>query len=218
MRSEPQNSQELILTGENEDELTDRRTGLAAPGSENKAPADLVVPAPEPYGLDTIPPGCRAFFLFHGELNAIYARGYNQPAAGIESWHPEYSGLPAFTQAERIWVVVNTAEDNLLFVASIAADKFIRRRCTISTEDVQRVTKAKMLWEKEHSYPFLSEEFRRWYDEQFERIWCFEAFPRPSEVYKLKKLGAPKRGDDSQFYAESTGKRRRSRKPPKGGT
>jgi len=138
--------------------------------------------------------------LIHREINAIYARGYNQPAVGSESWHREYSTLPAFSQVERIWVVLNETEDNLSFVTSIAADKLVRKRCRISTEGVQRVTKAKMLWEKEHTYPILSEEFHRWYDEQFETIQHFQAFPTPSEVYKLKKLGVQK--PERRFYPQ----------------
>jgi hypothetical protein len=45
------------------------------------------MPPPQPYGLDTIAAACKAFFLVHGEMNAIYARGYNQPALGIGKWH-----------------------------------------------------------------------------------------------------------------------------------
>jgi len=117
----------------------------APAGSEDQMKMDGETP-PEPYGLDTIQLACKAFFLVHGELNVIYARGYNQPAVGIESWHRRYSTLPAFSQVERIWVVLSDTEDNLSFVTSIAADKLVRRRCRVSTEGVQRVIKAKMLW------------------------------------------------------------------------
>jgi hypothetical protein len=148
-----------------------------------------------PYGLDTVPPGSKAFFLVRGELNATYARGYVQPAVGIEIWRQEYSTLPAFMQVRRIWVVVNDREDNLSFIESIAADKSIRRRCVISTWGVQMITKSKMLWEREHSYPILSDESRRHYDKQFEVVCHFQAIPTPSERYKIRRLGTPRPQD-----------------------
>ena len=163
--------------------------------SENPMKVDQV-PPPEPFGLDTIPAGREVFFLVHGEYNVTLARGYNQPAVGIESWHREYSMLPAFEQVKRIWVVVNDTEDNLSFVTSIAADKLFRQRCRISTEGVPAVTKSKMLWEQKYSYPILSEEFRGSYDKQFEAIHQFQVFPPPSCVSKLKKLGRPKPKED----------------------
>ena len=187
------------------DELKMKAASEATTAQASPAPADsqgqidaAEMPPPEPYGLDTIPAACKAFFLVHGEMNARYARGYNQPAVGIGKWHQQYSTLPAFSQAERIWVVLNDTEDNLSFVTSIAADKLVRRRCRISTWGVQPVTKSKMLWEQKHSYPILSEEFRRWYDKQFEAIHDFQVFPPPSCVNKLKKLGAQK--PEGRFY------------------
>lgn len=172
-------------------ELTNRRIGQTEPGSADEAAVD-VAPAPEPFGLNAIPVGCKAFFLVHGELNATYARGYNQLAVGLKSWRPEYSVLPAFVQVERIWVALNDTEDNLSFVNSIAADKLIRKRCRISAEGVRRLTKEKMLWDSEHRYPTLSEGFRQSYDNEFEAIHHFQPLPTPSEIYKLRRLGRPK--------------------------
>ena len=189
------------------DELKMKAASEATTAQASPAPADsqgqidaAEMPPPEPYGLDTIPAACKAFFLVHGEMNAIYARGYNQPAVGIGKWHQQYSTLPAFSQAERIWVVLNDTEDNLSFVTSIAADKAIRRRCLISTKGVQLVTKSKMQWEREYTYPILSEALRRWYDKQFETLWQFQVFPPPSCVNKLKKLGAHK--PEGRFYPQ----------------
>jgi len=156
-------------------------SGANAARSVNQVNADSV-PPPEPYGLDTIPPGCETFFLVRGELNARYARGYVQPAVGIETWHPEYSTLAAFMHAKRIWVVLNDTEDNLSLVKSIAADKSIRRRCVVSTWGVQTVTKSKMLWDPRYSDS----------NSQFEAVFHFQKFPTPSEIYKIRRLGKPK--------------------------
>ena len=169
----------------------------APAGSEDQMKIEA---PPKPYGLDKIPAGREVFFLVHGEYNVTLARGYSQPAVGIESWHREYAMLPAFEQVKRIWVVVNDTEDNLLFVTSIAADKSVRRRCRISNWGVQPVTKWKMLWEQKYTYPILSEETRRWYDKQFEASHHFQEFPTPSEVYKLKKFGAQK--PECRFYPQ----------------
>jgi hypothetical protein len=181
------------------DELKMKAASEATTAQASPAPADSQgqidgagMPPPEPYGLDTIPAACKAFFLVHGEMNAIYARGYNQPAVGIGKWHQKYSTLPAFSQAERIWVVLNDTEDNLSFVTSIAADKAIRRRCLISTKGVQLVTKSKMLWERSFSSGISPEEYRR----HFEEVWHFQALPTPSEIYKLRRLGRPKPKED----------------------
>jgi hypothetical protein len=167
-------------------------TGTPA-GSASQINADGA--SADPYGLDTIPPASYAFFLVRGELNATFARGYVQPAVGIEIWRQEYSTLPVFVQATRIWVVLNDTEDNLAFVESIAADKSIRRRCIVSTCGVQTVTKSKMLWDRQHSYSTWSEEFRRRCDKEFEAVWHFQAFPTPSERYKIRRLGTPRRRD-----------------------
>jgi hypothetical protein len=44
------------------------------------------VPPREPFGIDTISPGCKVFFLVHGQSNASLAGGCDQPAVGIELW------------------------------------------------------------------------------------------------------------------------------------
>ena len=175
----------------NEYESMEEKSGETPEGSGNQTNADS--PPAGPYGLDTISPASYAFFLVRGELNATYARGFVQPAVGVEVWRHEYSTLPVFVEAERIWVVLTDTEDNLAFVTSIAADKSIRRRCVVSTWGVQVVAKYKMLWERQYLYPTLSMDSRRSYDEHFENVHGFQKFPRPSEKYKLRRLGTPKK-------------------------
>ena len=143
-------SEELRVTAASE--ATSGQGSPTLAGSEDRMKVDGV-PPPEPHGLDKILAGCEVFFLVRGECNVTLARGYNQPAVGVESWHREYVTLPAFEQVKRIWVVVNDTEDNLSFVTSIAADKLVRRRCRISNRGVQPITKWKMLWEKKYAYP-----------------------------------------------------------------
>jgi hypothetical protein len=161
----------------------------ASPGLADSQGQSDGAEMPEPYGLNTIPAACQAFFLVHGEMNARYARGYNQPAVGIEKWHQQYSTLPAFSQAERIWVVLNDTEDNLSFVTSIAEDKAMRRRCVISTEGVQLVTQSKREWERRFSFGWSCYK-------HFEEACHFQALPTPSEIYKLRRLGTPKPKED----------------------
>lgn len=157
-----------------------------------------VVPPPEPHGLDSIPAGCKAFFLVRGEQNAIYARGHDQPAVGIEVWHHEYASLPAFQAAERIWMVMNSSEDNRAFLLSIAGDIWIRERCLVSVDGltvhnppvrppdvwVQLVCKFRLLMERprDGSWPDNS---------GFEAIFNFQPVPLPSHTDKLAALVAP---------------------------
>src|SRR2546427_2028673 len=54
---------------------------VALPAAPKPAPVPVVpvvTPPPEPYGLASIPPGCKAFFLVNGEHNAILARNCAQ--------------------------------------------------------------------------------------------------------------------------------------------
>ena len=166
-----------------------------------------VVLPPEPHGLDSIPAGCKAFFLVRGEQNAIYARGYDQPAIGIEVWHHEYASLPAFQAAERIWVVVTANEENRAFVLSLASDITIRERCMVSVgklhgdmNHVQCVCKSRRQMERPHdgSWPDTS---------GFEAIFHFQPVPLPSHKDKLAALLAkPPEPDRPSPFGGSSGR------------
>jgi len=158
-----------------------------------------VVPAPEPYGLGDIPAGCKAFFLVQGKLNQEYMHNCAQLAIGIEQWHPtEYAMLAAFRDVEKIWIVINSNEDNRLFLMSIVNDLAIRERCLISVDNgatlctqpvrfgrfwVQHVAKAKLLRDRPHdgSRPEADMSI-------FEAIHNFQPIPLPSHKDKLDAL------------------------------
>ncbi|HKR29727.1 MAG TPA: ImmA/IrrE family metallo-endopeptidase [Terriglobales bacterium] len=145
------------------------------------------------YGLETIPQGCKAFFLVHGDQNAVCPRRCEQLAVGVETWHCAYAHLPAFASVERLWVVLNDNEENRAFLISIAADKVIRRRCRVSIRGVQWVAKQRMLCQRRWRY---SEHFNPSNDAIFEEGLEFQDCPVPSEIYKLDQLGRPKEEQD----------------------
>jgi hypothetical protein len=160
-------------------------------------PALPVVPPPEPFGLATIPAGCKAFFLVHGSLNQQYVANCAQPCIGIERWHNEYMDLPAFQAVEKVWVLMNSSEDNRVFLESLVGDITIRERCRISVDNgatlnnqpvrfgtwVQNVAKAKLRMERPHdgSRPDTS---------GFETIYNFQPIPLASHKDKLNALVA----------------------------
>lgn len=147
------------------------------------APSDV-------FGLDTIPRGCKAFFLVKGQQNAMYARNCEQHAVGIDIWRRGYTQFPAFAQVERFWVVLNDNEDNRAFLISIAAEKSVRKRCRISTLGVQWVAKQRMLRQRQQRY---SADFHPTEDEIFEKGLQFQNCPFPSQLSKLDQLGRPRR-------------------------
>lgn len=105
-----------------------------------------------------------------------YAKGYAQPAVGIEEWHSEYMELPAFQNVERVWVVITETEDNVRFVMSLAKAIEIREKCLISTEGVQWVCKLRLQMDRAHDV---------W---NFESLFHFQPIPLPSHVNKLAEL------------------------------
>jgi hypothetical protein len=143
------------------------------------------VPAlpPVPYGIDAIPAGTKVFFLVNGKLNQEIACNCAQPAVGIESWHHEYASLPAFRDAERIWVVVTPGEDNREFILSLADDIWIRERCLISTGRVQFVCKHHLAMEREKKY-----EYEVFDKQQFEAVHKFQPIPLASHTDKIDLL------------------------------
>ena len=171
---------------------------VTLPAAPKPAPVPVVplVALPTPFGLDSIPAGCKAFFLVCGEQNAIYARGYAQPAIGIETWHPSYASLPAFPAAERIWVVVTANEENRAFVLSLAADITIRERCVVSVGEVhgdmnhvQMVCKRRLLWErKNHSASIVDPAFLLADRSDFEEAQGFQPIPQPNHTRELEAL------------------------------
>jgi hypothetical protein len=120
--------------------------------------------------------GTKEFFLVRGELNVTYAKGYAQPAVGIEEWHAEYMELPAFQKVERVWVVITNTEDNARFVLSLARDIAIREKCLISTEGVQSVCKLRLQLDRAHNVSY------------FESLFHFQPIPLPSHADKLTAL------------------------------
>jgi len=181
---------------------------VIAQPAPSPAPAP-VLPPPEPYGLDSIPAGCKAFFLVCGELNAIYAHGYAQPAVGIETWHHAYASLPAFQAAERIWVVVTANDEHRAFVLSLAADTTIRERFVISVGEVhgnmnhvQSICKRRFLWERaKHSASIMDPAFRLADRSDFEKVHGFQPIPQPNQTDKLAALVAsPSEPDRSHSF------------------
>jgi hypothetical protein len=162
-----------------------------------------VVSPPEPFGLESVPAGCKRFFLVNGKLNAEYAHHLEQHAVGINAWHKEYVQLAAFQNAEKIWVVLNRGEDNRAFILSIANDIWIRERCAISVGTwpgstwVQAICKSRML-------KVWSLKGREWWSsdtEQFEAVHGFQAYPLASHTDKLAALiaAAPEPEKTSAF-------------------
>ena len=161
-----------------------------------------VVLPPAPHGLDSIPAGCKAFFLVRGSLNQRYARGYAQPAVGIEVWHHEYASLPAFQAIERIWMVMNSSEDNGAFLLSIAGDIWIRERCLVSVDGltvrnppvrlpdvwVQLVCKSRRSWGGRHSASIVHPAFQLADRSDFEAGHHFQPIPHPNHTNKLAAL------------------------------
>jgi hypothetical protein len=148
-----------------------------------------------PYGLDTVSPGTKQFFLVRGSLNQQYAHGYAQPAIGIETWRPDYEALPAFQAAEKIWVILNSSEDNRAFLLSIVGDIWIRERCLLSVDNgstinnqpvwlpdvwVQRVCKYHLIETR------VSPWSQRW--STFEMIHNFVPLPTPNCTEQLNAL------------------------------
>ncbi len=163
-------------------------------------PSPVTIPQvlpPMPHGLNSVPDGARAFFLVNGKANAELVAHLAQPAIGIERWHTEYASLPAFQAAERIWLVMNSNEDNRIFFQSIVGDIWIRERCVVSIDDgdslntqprqvgnwVQTVAKYKLLMDRPHngSRPITDVS-------GFERIHNFRTLPLPSHTDKIAAL------------------------------
>ena len=171
---------------------------VALPTAPKPAPVPgvpIVTPPPEPSGLDTVPPGCKAFFLVNGEQNAILARNCAQIAVGIERWHPSYASLPAFRDAHGFWVVMNSDDDNVAFLRSIVGDIWIRERCAVSRGHsligvvrwtwVQQVCKDHLLMQRAN--PGSREE---WWRPRFEALY-FVPMPQPNHTKRIEALLAP---------------------------
>lgn len=174
---------------------------VALPAAPKPAPVPVVqvVAPPTPFELESVPAGTKAFFLLNGEHNAILARNCAQIAVGVERWDPSYASLPAFRDADRFWVVLNSSEDNRAFLLSIVDDIQIRERCAVSVDathgdlnQVQVICKRRLLWERaRHSAPIVDPAFRLadWSD--FEKAYGFQPMPQPNHVRELEALLAP---------------------------
>jgi hypothetical protein len=158
-------------------------------------PVVQVVAPPAPFGLESVPTGTKAFFLANGEHNAILARKCAQIAVGVERWDPSYASLPAFRDADRFWVVINSDDDNHAFFMSIVEDIWIRERCAISRGDsritdvrwtwVQQVCKDRLMMQRANAG--LSEE---WWRQQFEAPY-FAPMPQPNHWVRIEVFLAP---------------------------
>ena len=169
------------------------------PVQEPKPAAVPVVPVvapPTPFGLDSIPAGTKAFFLVNGDQNAILAHNCSQIAVGIERWHPSYASLPAFRDVDKLWVTLNSDDDNRAFLLSIVEDIWVRERCAVSRGDsliglvrwtwVQTVCKSRMMIERSLHREWWSSDTK-----QFEAIHNFQPMPQPNHVRELEALLAP---------------------------
>ena len=155
------------------------------------------VPAMPParYGLDSVP--AKAFFLVNGRTNAELVAHLAQPVIGIERWHETYASLPAFQAAERIWIVMNSSEDNRAFFQSIVADIWIREKCLVSVDNgstpstqpqqvghwVQNVAKYKLLMDRPHDGSWPNTDVS-----SFEQVHNFQPLPLPSHTDKIAAL------------------------------
>lgn len=168
-------------------------------------PVTPVVPVPPPAPYGSVPEGTKTFFLVHGNLNREYAHNYAQPAIGIEIWHHEYLSLPAFRDAEKIWVVLNSNEDNRAFLMSIVSDIWIREKCLLSVDNgatlctqpvrfgvwVQYVAKDKLRRDRPHDGSRPQTDMS-----DFEKVRNFQKIPLPSHMEKLDALlKSPKTGE-----------------------
>jgi hypothetical protein len=155
-----------------------------------------VVPRPTaPYGLDTVSPGTKQFFLVRGSLNQQYAHGYAQPAIGIETWRPEYATLPAFQAAEKIWVILNSSEDNRAFLLSLVADIRIRERCVLSVDNgstiINQPIRLPDVWvQRVCKYHLIEKRTSPWSQiwSTFEMIYKFVPLPAPNCTEQLNAL------------------------------
>ena len=163
-------------------------------------PAVPVVAPPTPFALESVPAGTKAFFLVNGEQNVILAHNCAQMAVGIERWHPSFAMLPAFRDADRFWVVLNSDDDNAAFFRSIVGDIWIRERCAISRGD-SRITEVRWTWVQQvckyrlmvqRANAGLREE---WWRQQFEAPY-FAPMPQPNHAARIEELLAPPKKEE----------------------
>jgi hypothetical protein len=160
-------------------------------------PVTPVEPVPPPAPCGSVPEGTKTFFLVHGNLNQEYAHNYAQPAIGIETWHHDYASLPAFRDAEKIFVVMNSSEDNRTLLMSIVSDIWIREKCLLSVDNgatpctqpvrfgvwVQYVAKDKLRRDRPHDGSRPQTDMS-----DFEKVHNFQKIPLPSHKDKLDAL------------------------------
>lgn len=153
--------------------LDDFETALGSlrqPGAAARPPEpvrEASAPDPEPvepeadlsgvYGLDSVPPDTRAFFLVNGSANADLAHHMGQPAVGITEWRREHWRIPRFDNAVKLWVVINIDEDNSRFLRTLASDERMRAVCLIAPVrrgNVQAVCKSRLLARREEGHGY----------------------------------------------------------------
>jgi hypothetical protein len=171
---------------------------IVAPVQQAPVPIQQVLALPPaPYGIDAIPNGAKTFFLVNRKANAELVMHLGQPAIGVERWHPEYASLPAFQAAERIWVVMNSGEDNSAFFKSIVANIWIREKCLVSVDNgatpntqplqvgnwVQNVAKYKLLMDRPPDGSRPKTDLS-----SFELIHNFQPLPLPIHTDKIAAL------------------------------
>jgi hypothetical protein len=148
-----------------------------------------------PFGLEAVPAGTKTLFLVNGEQNVMLARNCAQIAVGIERWHPSYATLPAFRDADRILVVINSDDDNRTFFMSIVGDIWIRERCAVSRGDshisevrwtwVQQVCKDRLITQRANHGAGEG-----WWQPQFETRY-FVPMPQPNHTKSIDEFLAP---------------------------
>jgi hypothetical protein len=145
---------------------------------------------------DSVPDGTKAFFLVNGKVNAELVMHLGQ-LASLERWHPEYATLPAFQVAERIWLRMNSSENNPRFFQSIVANIWIREKCSVSVDNgatpntrpvqvvnwVQNVAKFKLLVDRPLDGSRPNADLA-----SFELIHNFQPLPLPSHPDKIAAL------------------------------
>ena len=147
-------------------------------------------------GRNDFKPDVSRFFLVNGAANVAFATGSEQLAYGIDSWHRDYRKLEVFQKAERIWVLLDAAEDNRAFLLSIAGDIWIYERCMvvrIERGSLLHVFQSRIGWHRTYPPQAYGVAVA---DKAFEESNRFIPVPQPNHVRELDALLEPPKPPD----------------------
>jgi hypothetical protein len=147
-------------------------------------------------GQNDFRPDVSRFFLVNGAANVAFATGSEQFAYGIDSWHRDYRKLEVFQKAERIWVLLDAAEDNRAFLVSVAGDIWIHERCMvvrIERGSLLHVFQSRFGWHRTYPPQTYGVAVA---DKAFEESNRFIPMPQPNHVRELDALLEPPKASD----------------------